>query len=190
MASLADYLHLVADPSSEQEDLWRHEFEYAGYGAVKRTMSGTNGWEEARRKFALRWLREKESEVAQRERQMRLDAVRIEKDLDELRQEVALLQRDTARLRDGKTQMQRDTRQMLWGSIAAIMIAALSLCISVGHLFGGPRLDRAGIDVVQAAPTLHADAFATDGDRIEQHDDATRVLRRSARRRFDRFYPQ
>ncbi|MBO0754576.1 MAG: hypothetical protein J2P54_01835, partial [Bradyrhizobiaceae bacterium] len=60
---------VVDAPLNDQEDFWRLEFEYAGYGAVKRTLSGANGWAEARREFALRWLKERESEIAHREKQ-------------------------------------------------------------------------------------------------------------------------
>src|SRR5215813_14148391 len=54
MATLLENIHLPVDDDSEQEQeaLWRREFEYAGYGAVKRTLSGTNGWSEGRRQFA------------------------------------------------------------------------------------------------------------------------------------------
>ena len=79
MASLLEDLHSVAAEPSEQEEFWRREFEYAGYAAVKRIVSGTIGWDEPRRQFALQWLREKESEVVRREKQMQLDATRIEK---------------------------------------------------------------------------------------------------------------
>jgi hypothetical protein len=115
---------VVGVPLNEQEDLWRLEFEYAGYGAVKRTLSGTNGWEEPRRQFALRWLKERESEIAHREKQMQLDGARIQKDIDQLRQ-------DIVRMREGSVQTQDDTRQMLWVAVAAIVISVISLCVSI-----------------------------------------------------------
>src|SRR5215475_12749805 len=83
MATLLQDLHLddldliAAAPIADQ-DLWRREFEYAGYGAVKRIVSGANGWDEPRLQCAIQWLAEKENEVAHRERQMQLDAARIE----------------------------------------------------------------------------------------------------------------
>jgi hypothetical protein len=115
---------VVGSTLNEQEDLWRLEFEYAGYGAVKRTLSGTNGWDESRRQFALRWLKERENEIAHRERQMQLDGARIQKEIDQLRQ-------DMARMREGGTQTMEDTRQMLWVAVVAIVIAVISLCVSV-----------------------------------------------------------
>jgi hypothetical protein len=114
---------VVGAPVNEQEDLWRLEFEYAGYGAVKRTLSGANGWDETRRQFALRWLKERESEIAHREKQMQLDGARIQKDIDQLRQ-------DIVRIQEGKVQTQDDTRQMLWVAVAAIVISVISLCVS------------------------------------------------------------
>jgi hypothetical protein len=107
-----------------QEDLWRLEFEYAGYGAVKRTLSGTNGWDESRRQFALRWLKERENEIAHREKQMQLDGARIQKEIDQLRQ-------DIVRMQEGGAQTMEDARQMLWVAVAAIVIAAISLCVSI-----------------------------------------------------------
>jgi hypothetical protein len=115
---------VVGAPVNEQEDLWRLEFEYAGYGAVKRTLSGTNGWDEPRRQFALRWLKERESEIAHREKQMQLDRARIQNDIDQLRQ-------DIARMQEGKVQTQGDTRQMLWVAVVAIVISVISLCVSI-----------------------------------------------------------
>jgi hypothetical protein len=111
-------------PLNQQEDLWRLEFEYAGYGAVKRTLSGANGWDEARRQFALRWLKERESEIEHREKQMQLDGVRIQKEIDQLRQ-------DITRMQEGSVQTQGDTRQMLWVAVAAIVISVISLCVSI-----------------------------------------------------------
>lgn len=124
MASLS---HGQGDPDApvnEQEDLWRLEFEYAGYGAVKRTLSGANGWDESRRQFALRWLKERESEIAHREKQMQLDGARIQKDIEQLREDIAHMQ-------EGKVQTQDDTRQMLWVAVAAIVISVISLCVSI-----------------------------------------------------------
>jgi hypothetical protein len=115
---------VVRAPVNEQEDLWRLEFEYAGYGAVKRTLSGANGWDEPRRQFALRWLKERENEIEHREKQMQLDGARIQKDIDQLRQ-------DIARVQEGKVQTQGDTRQMLWVAVAAIVISVISLCVSI-----------------------------------------------------------
>jgi hypothetical protein len=114
----------VGAPVNEQEDIWRLEFEYAGYGAVKRTLSGDNGWDESRRQFALRWLKERESEIAHREKQMQLDGARIQKDIEQLRE-------DIARMQEGNVQMQGDTRQMLWVAVAAIVISVISLCVSI-----------------------------------------------------------
>jgi hypothetical protein len=111
-------------PLNEQEDLWRLEFEYAGYGAVKRTLSGSNGWDEPRRQFALRWLKERETEIAHREKQMQLDGARIQKDIDQLRQ-------DIARMQEGGAQTKDDARQMLWVAVAAIVISVISLCVSI-----------------------------------------------------------
>jgi hypothetical protein len=111
-------------PLNEQEDLWRLEFEYAGYGAVKRTLSGSNGWDEPRRQFALRWLKERETEIAHREKQMQLDGARIQKDIDQLRQ-------DITRMQEGGAQTKDDTRQMLWVAVAAIVISVISLCVSI-----------------------------------------------------------
>jgi hypothetical protein len=115
---------VVGVQGNGQEDLWRLEFEYAGYGAVKRTLSGTNGWDEPRRQFALQWLKERENEIAHREKQMQLEGARIQKDIDQLRQ-------DIARMQEGNAQMQGDTRQMLWVAVAAIVISVISLCISI-----------------------------------------------------------
>jgi hypothetical protein len=111
-------------PLNQQEDLWRLEFEYAGYGAVKRTLSGTNGWDEARRQFALRWLKEREGEIEHREKQMQLDGARIQKEIDQLRQ-------DITRMQEGSVQTQGDARQMLWVAVAAIVISVISLCVSI-----------------------------------------------------------
>jgi hypothetical protein len=111
-------------PLNEREDLWRLEFEYAGYGAVKRTLSGSNGWDEPRRQFALRWLKERETEIAHREKQMQLDGARIQKDIDQLRQ-------DIARMQEGGAQTKGDARQMLWVAVAAIVISVISLCVSI-----------------------------------------------------------
>jgi len=110
--------------SSEHEEIWRLEFEYAGYSAVKRTLSGTNGWDESRRQFALRWLKERESEIAHREKQMQLDGARIQNDIDQLRQ-------DIVRMQEGSVQTQGDARQMLWVAVAAIVISVISLCVSI-----------------------------------------------------------
>jgi hypothetical protein len=115
---------VVGASVNEQENVWRLEFEYAGYGAVKRTLSGTNGWDEPRRQFALQWLKERESEIAHREKQMQLDGARIQKDIDQLRQ-------DIARMQEGNAQTQGDTRQMLWVAVAAIVISVISLCVSI-----------------------------------------------------------
>lgn len=127
MASLSDGQgepNVAGASPDEQEELWRLEFEYAGYGAVKRTLSGPNGWDEPRRQFALRWLKERESEIAHREKQMQLDGARIQKDIDQLQQ-------DIARMQEGSVQTQGDTRQMLWVAVAAIVISVISLCVSI-----------------------------------------------------------
>ena len=113
MASLLEDLHSVAAEPSEQEEFWRREFEYAGYAAVKRIVSGTIGWDEPRRQFALQWLREKESEVVRREKQMQLDATRIEKDIEQLQQDLAELQRDTGRLLEGATRLLQEALKSL-----------------------------------------------------------------------------
>lgn len=81
---------------NEQEDRWRGEFEQWGYDAVRRTVFGTSGWDEPRRQFAFRWLREKEGATERR-----------------------------------KQQMQQDTRRSLWVAVVAMVVAALSLCISI-----------------------------------------------------------
>jgi hypothetical protein len=192
MASLLEDLHSVAAEPSEQEEFWRREFEYAGYAAVKRIVSGTIGWDEPRRQFALRWLREKESEVVRREKQMQLDATRIEKDIEQLQQDLAELQRDTGRLLEGatrlledKAQMQRDTRQMLWGSVAAVVMATLSLCVSMGHLFDGR--DKTPMDLLQSTPTtFYVGAATAEANRVDHHDQAPPPFRREGRRRVDR----
>jgi len=44
---------------NEQEDSWRRDFELWGHDAVERTVGGTNEWDDPRRQFALRWLRDK-----------------------------------------------------------------------------------------------------------------------------------
>jgi hypothetical protein len=54
---------------NEQEDSWRRDFELWGHDAVERTVGGTNEWDDPRRQFALRWLREKESGNERREQQ-------------------------------------------------------------------------------------------------------------------------
>jgi hypothetical protein len=55
---------------------------------------------------------------------MQLDGARIQKDIDQLRQ-------DIARVQEGKVQTQSDTRQMLWVAVAAIVISVISLCVSI-----------------------------------------------------------
>jgi hypothetical protein len=183
MTSLVEDLHLedfhsdAGEPSAE-EDFWRREFEYAGYGAIKRTVSGTNGWDEARREFAFRWLRDKEGEVAHREKQMQLDAARLESDIDQLRQDLARLLQDNA-------QMQRDTRQMLWGSVAAIVIAGLALCVSIG-LLGEVRRDRTAMDLLPSASTFFAGAATADASKLEHLDQVQPPFKRVGRRRGDR----
>ena len=190
MTSLVEDLHLedlhldAAEPSAE-EDLWRREFEYAGYGAVKRIVSGTNGWDEARRECAFRWLRDKEGEVAHREKQMQLDAARLESDIDQLRQDLARLQEDAARLLRDNAQIQRDTRQMLWGSVAAIVIAGLGVCVSMG-LFGDVRRDRTAMDLLPSASTFFAGAATADANKLEHHDQIQPPFKRGGRRRGDR----
>jgi hypothetical protein len=175
-------LHSDAGQPSAEEDFWRREFEYAGYGAVKRIVSGTNGWDEARREFAFRWLRDKEGEVAHREKQMQLDAARLESDIDQLRQDLARLQEDAARLLRDNAQMQRDTRQMLWGSAAAIVIAGLGLCVSMG-LFGEVRRDWTAMDLLPSASAFFAGAATADANK---HDQVQPPFKRVGRRRGDR----
>jgi hypothetical protein len=185
MATLLENIQLLVSDSGEQEQeaLWRREFEYAGYGAVKRTLSGTNGWSEGRRQFAFQWLREKENEIAQREKQMQLDTERIENDLDQLRRDLDRLQEDTARLRNDRALTKREARRVLWGSFGALAIAALSFCVSVGHLFGGPRWTP---DMLQNTPAAYSsDVASTDAGRVEQRDPPT--FRRGGRRRIARY---
>jgi hypothetical protein len=94
--------------SDEQnENQWRRDFEGWGYEAVKRTVFGGCGWDEPRRQFAFRWLHEKENEAEQRERD----------------NESATEQREQ--------QMLQDNRRMFWVAIAALVISAFSLIISL-----------------------------------------------------------
>jgi len=72
-----------------------------GYEAVKASIHGC-GWEQSRRQFAFRWLREKEIEAERRADQIREDTHR----------------------------MRQDTRRMMWLAIAAIVIAIVSLIIA------------------------------------------------------------
>ena len=58
---------------NEQEDGWRRDFKLWGHDAVERTVKGTNNWDEPRRQFALRWLKETESENERTEQQMQDD---------------------------------------------------------------------------------------------------------------------
>ena len=81
---------------NEQEDSWRRDFELWGHDAVERTVRGTNSWDEPRRQFALRWLRERESENERTEQQT-----------------------------------QHSTRLMLWLSVTAILIAVVSVLVSL-----------------------------------------------------------
>jgi hypothetical protein len=122
MASILEHLRLFSDlrvPPSEpnEEDLWRKEFEYAGHGAVKRIVAGNNDWSEARRQFAARWLREKDHEIARREKQLHLDTVRIDTDLDELRDDVTRLQTDVAKMQEDTAQMRADSVRMQEDSV-------------------------------------------------------------------------
>jgi TolA-binding protein len=177
VASVLKNLQPVEAEADDQEHIWRHEFEYGGYGAVKRTLSGTNGWDEAKRAFAFRWLREKESEVSQREKQMQLDTVRIEKDIDELRQGLTRLQQDTAQLREDKAQMERDTRQILWGSLAALVIAAFGFCVSMDHFFGDSHPGKGPSAFAQNSPMSDAAAAPADAGKLERHEQARHALR-------------
>jgi hypothetical protein len=186
MATLLENIHLPVgdDSEQEQEALWRREFEYAGYGAVKRTLSGTNGWSEGRRQFAFRWLRDKENEIAQREKQMQLDAGRIENDISQLRRDLDLLQEDTARLRADRALTKREARRLLWGSFGAVAIAALSFFVSVGHLFNSPRWTP---DLLQNTPASYSDVASTDASRVEPRDAAQPFKRGGRRSRIARF---
>jgi hypothetical protein len=186
MTSVLSNLQPVAAEGGDQEAIWRHEFEYGGYGAVKRTLSGTNGWDEPKRAFAFQWLREKESEVSHREKQMQLDTVRIEKDIDELRQGLERLQKDTAKLQEDKAQMERDTRQMLWGSLAAIVIAALGFCVSMNHFLGGSSPDKGPTDFAQNSPMSNAAAAPVDAGKLEQSEQAQHAFKRALKRRVVR----
>jgi len=179
MTSALKNLQPVAAEADDQEEIWRHEFEYGGYGAVKRTLSGTNGWDEPKRAFAFRWLREKESEVSQREKKMQLDTVRIEKDVEELRQGLARLQKDTAQLQEDKAQMERDTRQMLWGSLAAIVVAASGFCVSMNHFVGEPHPDKGPSAFAQNAPMSGAAAAQADAGKLEQHGQPQHAIKRA-----------
>lgn len=89
--------------SDDHESRWRREFEQWGVDAVRRTVSGTSGWDEPRRQFAFRWLREKEGETEHRAEQVYHDA----------------------------RQTQQDTRRTMWLAVAAIVIAVVSLIIAI-----------------------------------------------------------
>jgi hypothetical protein len=188
MATILENINSLVGENGEQEALWRREFEYAGYGAVKRTLSGTNGWTEGRREFAFRWLREKENEIARREKQLQLDTERFENDLDRLRRDVDRLQEDAARMREDRGLTKREARRLLWGSFGAIAIATLTFCVSVGHLFGSARWDKIPVDLMQNTPTSYSDVASSEAGRIEQRDPV--VFRRGGRHRFARSFPQ
>ena len=180
MTSVLKNLQPVAAEAEDQEEIWRHEFEYGGYGAVKRTLSGTNGWDEPKRAFAFRWLREKEGEVSQREKKMQLDTVRIEKDIDELRQGLARLQKDTERLQEDKIQAERDTRQIFWGSLAAIVVAASGFCVSMNHLTGESHPDKGPSAFAQNAPMSGAAAAPADTGKPAQREPMQHAAKRAA----------
>jgi hypothetical protein len=56
---------------TEEEQAWRAEFEEAGEGQVHDTMYyGPGFYSEPKRLFALRWLREKEVDRADKDRKM------------------------------------------------------------------------------------------------------------------------
>jgi hypothetical protein len=116
---------------------------------------------------------------------MQLDAARIETDVEQLRQDLARLQEDTTRLLRDNAQMQRDTRQMLWGSVAAIAIAGLGLCVSMG-LFGDVRRERTALDLLPTAATFFAGAATSEASKLEHHDPAQPPFKRVGRRRGDR----
>ena len=80
--------------------------------------------------------------------------------------------------------MQRDTRQMLWGSVAAIVMATLSLCVSMGHLFDGR--DKTPIDLLQNTPAFYVGAATAEANKVDHRDQAPPPLRRDGRRRVDR----
>jgi hypothetical protein len=198
MTSLLDDLHLgdglqLIVPRPSDQELWRREFEYAGYGAVKRIVSGTNDWNEPRRQFASRWLKEKDSEIARRDKQLQLDTDRIDNDIDELRQDLdqqrqdlACLQEETARLREDAARMQRGMRRVLLGLFAAVVIAALGLCASIGQRFGGTRWDPRPTDFLLSAPLSSPGVAAADAGKVEQADQP--VFKRGGRRRIVRLF--
>jgi hypothetical protein len=185
MSSALESLRLIAEDPKDDENFWRREFEYAGYGAVKRIASGLNGWDESRRQYAARWLEEKEQEVATREKQMRLDTARVEKNIEQIEKEVGGLWQEVTRLREGTAQMQRDARQMLFASLAAIVTAAILLCISVGYLMDRAKLensaDKTSVEIAQSASLFHATADTPDPRRLGEHS-----FRRAGRRNVDR----
>jgi hypothetical protein len=190
VASALESLRLIAEDPKEDENFWRREFEYAGYGAVKRIATGLNGWDEPRREYAARWLEEKEQEVATREKQMRLDTARVEKNIEQIEKEVGGLWQEVTRLREGTEQIQRDARQMLWASLAAIVTAAIVLCVSVGYLMDRTKLfnsaDKASVELAQSAPLAHAATDASDSSKLDQHRQDERSFRRTGRRYVDR----
>jgi hypothetical protein len=190
VASAIESLRLIAEDPKEDENFWRREFEYAGYGAVKRIASGLNGWDEDRRQYAARWLEEKEQEVATRQKQMRLDTARVEKNIEQIEKEVGGLWQEVTRLREGTEQIQRDARQMLWASLAAIVTAAILLCISVAYLMDRAKLesraDRTSVELVQSASLAHAAAETPDASKIDQRRLGDHSFRRAGRRYADR----
>jgi hypothetical protein len=220
MASILEHLRLFSDlklptPEPSEEDLWRKEFEYAGHGAVKRIVAGNNDWSEARRQFAARWLREKDHEIARREKQLQIDTVRIDTDIDELREDVSRLQtdvskmqEDVAQLRADSTRMQEDTartqkdasrlerdnarmqrhvQRMSWGVIGATAIAALSLSATISHWYGAPRWDARATDFLLSAGPPSAGTATTEPSKFEQHEPTQPVSKRG-RRRAERFF--
>jgi hypothetical protein len=193
VASALESLRLIAEDPKEDENFWRREFEYAGYGAVKRIATGLNGWDEPRREYAARWLEEKEQEVATREKQMRLDTARVDKNIEQIEKEVGGLWQEVTRLREGTEQIQRDARQMLWASLAAIVTAAIVLCVSVGYLMDRTKLinsaDKASVELAQSAPLTHPAPDASDSSKLDQRRQDDRSFRRTGRRYVDRNPP-
>ena len=190
MASALESLRLIAEDPKDDENFWRREFEYAGYGAVKRIASGDNGWDEPRREYAARWLEEKAQEVATREKQMRLDTARVEKNIQQIEQEVGGLWQEVTRLREGSAQIQRDARQMLWASLAATVTAAIVLCFSVGFLIDRAKpdnsADKTSVELAQSAATVHTAVDTPDAGKLDQHRLGERSFRRAGGRYVDR----